>query len=103
MSGSVNDSPFQSKRKIDVNMLQSQLSTDTSFDNYSTILTKDAEGDLIKVEIKDGAKIIKTTNIIRDLEGDISSVEEILNGKTVVTTINRNSDGTISSTEKEVL
>lgn len=72
-------------------------------DTYSTVLTKDANGNVTKIELKDGSTVIQTTNITRDSSGNVTSVQDIVNGKTVTTTINRASDGTVSSTSKAVV
>lgn len=81
----------------------SSLATNTSLDNYSTFVTRDSNGNITQIQIKDGSSIIQTTNITRDSNGNVTSVSESLMGKTVTTTINRASDGTVASTSKAVV
>jgi hypothetical protein len=84
-------------------LFTTQLADISTFNNYSTVLTKDTNGNITKIELKDGATVIQTTNITRDSNGNVTSVVDIANGKTVTTTINRTSDGTVSSTSKAVV
>ena len=80
-----------------------QIGVLQGIDGHSTVLTKDVNGNVIKVEIKDGETIIQTTNITRDSNGSVLTLTDTLNNKTVTTTINRSNDGSISSVSKEVI
>jgi hypothetical protein len=84
-------------------LFTTQLADIATFNNYSTVLTKDTNGNIIKTELKDGTIVIQTTNITRDSSGNVTSVQDIANGRTVTTSINRTSDGTVSSTSKAVV
>jgi hypothetical protein len=89
--------------KQSVGDLTLSLADVTTFNDYSTVLTRDGEGNVIKVELKDGSAVIQTTDITRDSNGNVASIQDVANGKTVTTTINRAADGTVSSVTKAVV
>lgn len=72
-------------------------------DGYSTDITRDSNGNILQIKIMDGETVKATTSITRDNDGSVTSVSEVLNGKTVTTTLNRSSDGTIFSISKVVV
>ncbi|MED3888293.1 hypothetical protein [Priestia aryabhattai] len=87
---------------VNTKALDDKIGVLQGIDNYSTVLTKDENGNVEKIEVKDGEITIQTTNIDRDANGNVASVTEIINGKTVTTTLNRSVDDSISSAIKVV-
>lgn len=70
-------------------------------DTRDTIVTRDTEGKIIKIEEKSGANVVRTTTVNRT-DGVISSIVEVANGKTITYTVIR-VNGKISSVTKAVV
>ena len=64
-----------------------QLADIASQNNYSVIPTY-TNGQLTKVEEKDGSTVKAPSTITYNSDGSVNTVTEVLNGKTVVTTLN---------------
>ncbi|WP_025026327.1 hypothetical protein [Caldalkalibacillus mannanilyticus] len=69
-------------------------------DTRTITLTYDGEN-LTKVEEKDDATVVKTTNLSYDTDGDLITTEEIAGGSTVTSTLSY-TDGKLSSVSKVV-
>jgi hypothetical protein len=83
------------------NKTNQQLADIASQNNYSVIPTY-TNGQLTKVEEKDGLTVKASSAIAYNSDGSVNTITEVLNGKTVVTTLNY-VNGEFSSISREVL
>ena len=65
-------------------------------------ITRDISGKITKYELKSGSTVKYTENIIRDSQGKVTGYAEMADGVTITSTINRGSDGKISTITKAV-
>jgi hypothetical protein len=72
-----------------------------SLNNYSVIPTY-TNGQLTKVEEKDGQTVKASSTLAYNSDGTVNTVTEVINGKTVVSTLNY-VNGEFSSITREVL
>jgi len=78
-----------------------QIDILSGINNFAVIPTY-TNGQLTKVEEKSGNNVIQSSAITYNTDGSINTVSEIINGKTVVTTLNY-SNGEFSHITKEVI
>jgi hypothetical protein len=81
--------------------VNAQLSDIASINNYSVIPTF-TNGQLTKVEEKDGSLVKLSSSLTYNTDGTVNTVTEVINGKTVVTTLNY-INGEFSSVSRAVL
>jgi len=72
-------------------------------DNYSTFITRDVNGLITLVEVKDGLEVMESSTVNRGVDGVVTSLVEIIGTKTVTTTLNRDGNGIITSITKGVI
>lgn len=70
--------------------------------NNHSILPTYTDGQLTAVEEKDGETVVSSASITYNLDGTVNTVTEVVDGSTVVTTLNY-VDGEFSSVSKVVL
>lgn len=87
--------------KADVEGQISDISSQLGFNNHSIIPTY-TDGQLTKVEEKDGSTVKQSSIITYNLDGTVATVTELQNGKTVKSTLNY-VNGEFNSVSKEVL
>lgn len=80
--------------------VESQLAQSMNLTNYSTVPTF-TDGVLTKVEELDGATVKKRTTISYNADGSINTVTDVVDGKTVVSTMNY-TNGEFSSVSREL-
>lgn len=81
--------------------LIAQLADIASLNNYSVIPTY-TNGQLTKVEEKDGSVVKLSSAITYNTDGTVNTITEVVNGKTVVSTLNY-VNGEFSSVSRAVL
>jgi hypothetical protein len=81
--------------------LASQLAQIASINNYSVIPTY-TNGQLTKVEEKDGETVKASSTLTYNSDRTVNTVTELINGRTVVTTLNY-VNGEFASVSREVL
>jgi hypothetical protein len=81
--------------------IDTSLADIASLNNYSVIPTY-TNGQLTKVEEKDGQTVKASSTLAYNPDGTVNTVTEVINGKTVVSTLNY-VNGEFSSITREVL
>jgi hypothetical protein len=73
--------------KVDLDATNVSLADIMSLNNYTVIPTF-TNGQLTKVEEKDGSTVKASSTLTYNSDGTVNTVTELINGKTVITTLN---------------